>query len=364
MLLRLLAPLASRFPKDPGTPQASPWALRLRPLWTVACLVGLAFCLPACQSNQEDGELSDEESLSLYYERALRYYEMRELDRCQDQVQRGLEIDPKNERLLLMLGRCHQTRGTLQDVLAAEKIFRTHPAKKDFRVRNCLGGSLERKGSYYYEAAIAVASGERLTEAADPEARAEELKTQAFDSWREAYSEYEEALRLFPGGFEALNGLMRTSVLMEQYDQSFEWSTHFLKAISESNQVFRKRLREQQTVGDATVDTELTLLNNSDLEVQVRLHRSELLHRRGEFRDSLSELDTALAIDDQLPDIYALRGQLLRKLGEYQRSNDSLQEYLSLSNDPFDHPNVRQAFDWIEANKADLAVEKARASQR
>ncbi len=351
MLLRTLA-------------SSRPWK-SARPLaWACCALLAAGMLLPACRSNDQEGELSDEENLSLYYERALRYYEMRELDRCQDQVQKGLQIDPKNERLLLMLGRCHQTRGTLQDVLAAEQIFRKHPAKKDFRVRVCLGGTLERKGTYYYRAADGVESGEKLTEAPDPVARAAELREEARKAWEESYGEYEVALQLFPGGFEALNGLMRTSVLLERYDQSFEWSTHFLQAISESNQVFRKRLREQQITGDATVDTELTLLNNADLEVQVRLHRAELLHQKDEDRASLSELDTALAIDDELPEIFALRGQLLRELGEYQRSNDSLERYLSLSNEPFDHPNIRKAFDWIEKNKAALARERASATPR
>jgi len=313
-----------------------------------------AFSVGGCRSNGEPDAMSEEDQLLLYYERALRYFEMRELDRCQGQVQKGLEIDPDNEKLLFMLGRCHQTRGTLNDILAAESIFRDHPAKGDFRIHVCLGGTLERKGSYYYDASKRVASGDQLTDAPDPVARAAELNETALECWKESYKEFEEALRLFPGGFEAYNGLMRVSVFLKDYAQSYAWSEEFLGAIAQSNEVFRRKLEEQEASGSATVDTEFTLLNNGDLAVQVHLHRAEILHQQKNLKDSLRELDEALTIDDKLPEIHALRGQLLRKLGDYQRSNDSLERYVSLSNDPFDHPNIRQAFDWIQANKAAL----------
>ncbi|MEZ5976303.1 MAG: hypothetical protein R3F33_10895 [Planctomycetota bacterium] len=309
----------------------------------------------ACRSNpNEKGEMTDSEKVGLYFERALRYYEMRELDRCQDQVQRGLEIDPDNERLLLMLGRCYQTRGTLPDVLAAEKIFRDHPAKNDYRVHLGLGGAMERKGSFYDQAARNIESGETYTEAADPTARVAELRTNAQTAWVQAIESYKLALERFPGSFEALNGLMRTTALAKDYAASFEWSAQLLQSISESNNVYIKRQREMESRSEPTAEIEKTLLANESLEIDVRIHRAELLHRSKDLVAALTELDRAMALDDARPDIYARRGQLLRELGEYQRSTDSLERYLSLSTDPFDHPNVRQAFEWIEANKHDM----------
>jgi len=329
---------AVRIPTPMNLPQRLAWL----------CLLSLPI---ACSSNKAKGEMTDEQKVGLYYERALRYYEMRELDRCQDQVQRGLKIEPKNERLMLMLGRCHQTRGKLEDILIAEKIFREHPAKKDYRVHLCLGGCLERKGSYYMEASEKVASGERFTEAADPNVRADELAAQAKASWKEALTSYQAALDRFPGSFEALNGLMRTNVLLEQFDESFAWSERLLQSIGESNEVFQKRLKELEARGSATVDIEKALLANSDLQVQALLLRSDILHQKGQFREALAELDKAVVLDPSLAEIYARRGQVLSQLGEYQRSNDSVEQFLSLSTDPFESPNIRRAFALIESNK-------------
>ncbi len=333
-----------------------------RPLLLLPMLA-LALFASCFSDGDKAKELSDEEKLGLYYERALRYYEMRELDRCQDQAQKGLEIDEDNERLLLILGRCYQTRGTLTDVLYAEQIFRDHPAQDDYRVAQCLAGSLERKGSFFEEASIAVASGDRFTEAADPQARALELKADANEAWLESYETYKAALKLYSGSFETLNGLMRTSVYLGRFDESFVWSTRFLESLAESNSLFNKQLKEHELRGVSTVQTEKTLLDNIDLEIQIRLHRSELLYRGGDTGKALSELNEILTLDETVAEVYARRGQLLHSLGEYQRSTDALEHYLSLSTEKFEHANVRRAFSILEKNKQALKRARQAAGQ-
>ncbi|MCP5024321.1 MAG: hypothetical protein GY930_21450 [bacterium] len=333
-----------------------------RPLLLLPILA-LTLFTSCFSSGDKPNELSDKEKIGLYYERALRYYEMRELDRCQDQAQKGLDLDEDNERLLLILGRCYQTRGTLTDVLYAEQIFRDHPAQDDYRVAQCLAGSLERKGSFFDEASIAVASGDRFTEAADPQARALELKADANEAWQESYETYEAALKLYSGSFETLNGLMRTSVYLDRFDDSFAWSTHFLESVAESNALFSKQLKENELRGVSTVQTEKTLLDNIDLEIQIRLHRSELRYRDGNTAQALVELDEILTLDDTVAEVYARRGQLLHSLGEYQRSTDALEHFLSLSTEKFEHPNVRQAFGILEKNKQALKRARQAAGQ-
>lgn len=352
--------MVPKLPIDPMNCKAHTWR---RPRLLALSLLALPLFASCFSTDNRPEELSDREKLGLYYERAMRYYGMRDLDRCQDQVQKGLEINPESERFLLMLGRCHQTRGTLQDVLAAEQIFRGHPAQDDYRVVLCLAGSLERKGVFFDEAATAVASGDRFTEAADPEARSKELEQDAMDAWTEAYDTYKSALELYTGSFETLNGLMRTSVYLGRYDESFAWSEQFLESLSSSNELFQKNLKEKEVRGESIVDTEKTLLDNMDLETEIRLHRSELLYRDGKSREALSELNEILAMDETVAEVYARRGQILHNLGEYQRSTDSLERYMSLSEDPFEHANVRQAFTLIEQNKAALEIARTSAKE-
>ncbi|MEZ6019475.1 MAG: hypothetical protein R3F17_05035 [Planctomycetota bacterium] len=160
----------------------------------IALLLLPAIRLRRSNLPNEKGEMTDSEKVGLSISSApLRYAEMREPRLLPGPGAARLEIDPDNERLLLMLGRCYQTRGTLPDVLAAEKIFRDHPAKNDYRVHLGLGGAMERKGSFYDQAARNIESGETYTEAADPTARVAELRTNAQTAWVQAIESYKPA---------------------------------------------------------------------------------------------------------------------------------------------------------------------------
>ena len=308
-------------------------------------LLGLALLtlLTACSSTPP-GELTDKQKLGLYLENAGRYYELGEIERCLDQCHRGLAIEEDNERFLLIQGRCHQRLGTVRDIGIAEKIFRDHPAQDDFRVRLGLAGALERKGLLMSESAVVIRSGERYTEAADPEARAQELEAISVRAWKESVENYEEAERLFTGSFEALNGLMRVSRYQGENSQSLAYANTLLESIEQSNKLFRVTLTQSEAKGESSISARRTLLNNQELETLVRLECAELLHGFGRKDEALQQLDQALALDPNMTALHARRGQLLFQMERYSRAKSALERYLSLSNEPFEHPDIRNTY--------------------
>ncbi|MFT7677039.1 MAG: tetratricopeptide (TPR) repeat protein [Planctomycetota bacterium] len=308
-------------------------------------LLGLALLtlLIACSSTP-DGELTDKQKLGLYLENAGRYYELGEIERCLDQCYRGLAIQEDNERFLLIQGRCHQHLGTSRDIAIAEQIFRDHPAQDDFRVRLGLAAALERKGLLMSESAVVIRSGERYTEAADPEARADDLLKLSIEAWEESIEAYLDAERLFTGSFEALNGLMRVSRYQGKNNESLAYATTLLDSIEGSNKLFRVTLTENEAKGESSVSARRTLLDNQELETFVRLESSELLHGFGRSDEALAQLDQALSLDPNMTNLHSRRGQLLFEMKRYSRAKSALERFLSLSNEPFDHPDIRGTY--------------------
>lgn len=316
-------------------------------------LLGL---LAACSSTPK-GKLSDEQKLDYYFENAMRYYELGEIDRCLDQAQRGLLIDKDNERFLLIKGRSHQIRGTSEDIAIAEEVFRKHPAQDDFRIQLGLAGALERKGALYDLSSREVRSGARYTPADDPEERADQLAEKAIEAWHDSAKHYALAEEYYSGGFEALNGQLRVARFLGEDDKALAFAEELVTSIKASNRLFRVQEQEQETKGESTIDTRRTLLDNQELEVWVRLEIAEILHQQGKDIEALEQLDHACAMDPSLKDLHSRRGQLLFEMGRYERARTALQRYLQLSDDPYDHPDIQRTYGII--NRCDIELNDA-----
>lgn len=356
------APRTSRASPDrapPGPPPRtrprSPPSRPMRSLPLSAALLAVLACLAGCSSD-EPPELTTEQKLGLYFENALRYYNLRDLERAYDQVQRGLELDPKNERFLLMLGNIHQLRGTADDILAAEQIFRRHPNQKDYRVKLGLGAALERKGVLQDEASKLIRSGERYTEAPDPEARADELERDARRNWDAAHDAYEAAIAIHAGEIQATNGLIRTSALQGRYDDSIRWGRELIEVLASSTRVRRIELEDADIEPTRESQLREAIRANEEMAVKTYLHIATLQYREGKTLDALGELGKVLELAPELAEVYSRRAQLFFELGEYSQAKDSVERYLKLSAHlPYDDPDVRAAYELRERCNSALA---------
>ena len=138
----------------------------MRPILSLLLLSAIA-----CQSS----DMSDEERerfLDIHVESAGAYLSMGDYGRAVDQALRGLELEPDHFRLRLYLARGLQKTGRTEDVLRAERVFRSMERDEDYRVALGLGETVERRGLAQSEAADGVRAGPRVTDHHDPSVRA------------------------------------------------------------------------------------------------------------------------------------------------------------------------------------------------
>ena len=320
--------------------------LRRSPLCALCAgaLAGLLF-LAGCSSTP--GGPDPEQQLQMHREFALRYFDEGDLARAEQQVDKGLEIEREDRQLLLMKGWIRQRRGTAQDILIAEKIFRDLDDDKDFRVELGLGEALERKGVLYREASEAVKSGERFTEAKDPAERASELSTTAEDCWSEALDCYAQALALKPGEFQAQNGLQRVHALRGEYEESLRWAEELLAGSKAEMEFWRERLRRPELTATEEERLRKLLSGSTDLQTATHLTAATLLVSLGRKEQALAHLDGAAVLDPDRAEIQSRRAQLLAELGRPSEAAVAVQTFLRHTELPFEHPDVKRAYDLL-----------------
>jgi tetratricopeptide (TPR) repeat protein len=324
----------------------------LSPRALAALLLTAPLFAAACNSGPD--QMDPEQRLAMHREFALRYYDEGDLDRAEGQVDKGLEVEPKDEKLRLMKGWIRQRRGSVEDIFIAEKIFRTLVRGKDYRALLGLGEALERKGVLYWESAAAVESGERFTEAADPIARAAELRGNAGKSWAESIDFYERTLKQKPGEIQALNGLQRVHALSGDPAGSLSWSRQLIDQSTAEIAFWRTQLeRADLTAAEETRLREL-LASSSDLLIQTHVHASTVLVQLDRSEEALAHIDTSIELDPTDSNTHSRRAQLLYALGRTEEAVASMQDFLRLSELDFEHPDVVRAIQLLTTWQREL----------
>lgn len=311
-----------------------------------ALLLGLG----ACTSNGDEPD--PEQQLAMHREFALRYFDQSDLNRAEQQVDKGLEIESKDPQLLLMKGWIRLRRGSTQDIFVSERVFRDLVDGKDYRPELGLAEALERKGVLYREASESVASGERFTENLDPEQRAAELLEDAREAWEESIRHYEKAHELKPGEFQVFNGLQRVLALKGDDEGSLLWSARILEDSAAEMAFWRERLRRPDLT--ASEEGRLRRLLDGSIKLQVETHLSAatLLVKNQRKPEALEHLDSAALLDPTKAEIHSRRAQLLHDVGRNEEAADAINAYLRAADLPFEHPDVKRAYALLEACKA------------
>jgi tetratricopeptide (TPR) repeat protein len=307
--------------------------------------VCLAAAALACRS---DGpKIDPEKQLALHRECALRYYDDGDLLRAEDQVDKGLELAPRDKQLKLMKGWIRQRRGTAEDIYLAEQVFRELAPGRDYRALLGLAEALERKGILYREA----------SERAGVEARrAAELEAEADRSWKESVEYYGRTLEHKPGEPQALNGLQRVHALRGEYERALGWSEKLLAQSGSEIAFWEQQLGRENLGADEEHRLRALLLSSRDLQAATHLQASTLLVQMGREREALEHVEAALALDPDAPETHSRRAQLLHALGRPAEAVASLENYLRLSDHAYDHPDVARALDLLSAWKAEAGL--------
>jgi tetratricopeptide (TPR) repeat protein len=323
---------------------------RPRPLAALAALLlaGLAACSSGPSREQK------KQLVSLHTEMALGYYQLGDLQRAEGQALKGLELAPGNDMLELVLAWTLQRRGSTNDVLRAEAIFRKLEQSGDYRATVGLGEALEQKGKAYDEAARRIRSGEQETSAPDPAKRADELEADAHKAWDESVGRYEKTLEQHPGDRDALNGLQRVLALLGRYPESLARSQELVDQITSEVDFWQQRLERPEITAQDELRLRDLVQKARELQLASYLQQALVLRVLGRQEEELERLTAALELDPTRPDVYGRRAQVLKELGRYQDAIQDIDEFLKLTPEPFDHPDTRQAYELRAACQAEI----------
>lgn len=325
-------------------------------LAAAAFVLALAGCNSSGYSSEDKQRL-----LENHTELAQQYLLMGELDRAEGQAEKGLELDPDNVKLELIRAKILIKRGRPEDMLRAERRLAGIENEGDYQVRLCLAIALERKGLALDEAASAIESGKRITEAADPSQRVAELRKQALDCWRGSIARYERVLAEHKDDTDAMSGLLRVHGLLGDAKSSLVWAEKLLATTQVDLDFWNKQLLRPDMSSDEEARFRGLAKQYSELQGKTRVTAATLLHELGRDADAEAQLSVAIELDPERAELYGRRAELRKAQKDYAAAIQDLDTFLRLSTltIPSDHPDVRRA--WNLQRECEEALRTARA---
>lgn len=318
----------------------------MRPSTILPFLALALLLLAACSSSGSRSLSADERAklLEIHTESAQQYLNMGDLDRAEGQVEKGLALEQDHRQLRLILGKTLLKRGGANDLLRAEKVFRSL-GDGDFQVEVGLGATLERLAVLHRESAVAIRDGRRLTQAADPEARTRELESQAQTYLVEAQACFTRSLEHKQDNIDGLNGLVRVYALRGERERSLEQAEKLAHLLREDRRFWEASLLRPEISADEEARFRKLARAQSEIEIATRLHASVLLHELGREAPAIVHLDGVIELKPELAEAYSRRAESRMQLGQYQEANADLEAFLRLSRGKkSDDPEIKRAY--------------------
>ena len=319
-------------------------AARVLSLAVLALSFALLALSPACSSQKELTEEQKKTLVDRYTETAQEYLRMGELDRAEGQTMKALALDPKNVKCKMIRGWTLQKRGKTEDILVAERIFREILDAGDYRATLGLAECLERKGLAFEEASQAIASGKRVPDVGDAATRSKQLLAERDRAWNESIEGYEGTLKEHTDDVDALNGAMRVCALLGRQEDSVAYADKLVQVIGPTRKFWEKQILSTEATADSEKLYRERVNHLVDLEVATRIHASAILHALGRDESALSQLDGAIALDPERPELYSRRAEVQKSLGHPAEAIADIDQYLRRSTQTYDHPDIKRAW--------------------
>ena len=87
---------------------------------------------------------------------------------------------------------------------------------------------------------------------------------------------------------------------------------------------------------------------------------TSILHTLGRTPEALEHVRDAIALEPDRAELYAQRAQLSSEIGRFQDAIGDLDRFLRISDKPFEHPDVRRAYELRTHCEGELAQAAAR----
>jgi tetratricopeptide (TPR) repeat protein len=323
-----------------------------RPLLFAATLL-----LAVGTSCSSTDERDPEELFTLYRESAFYYWQAEDFVRAEAQLNRALEIHDDDLSCNLIMGNIELLKGKTPDLLSAEKRFRSLEQQDDYRVQLGLAQALERLGMAYEDAAIAIAKGDRKTQAPDPAARVDELRKMSATAWTQSIASYQKVLSTKTNLADAINGMQRVLALQGDIEGALVWTNRLIDSVEVDLTYYRSRLERTDITAAEEANIRTRMENSNSLGQQTYLFGASLLHELNRPEAELEYLTRAIEIQPDSPKTWSRRAQAEMSLNLYVEAQHSLDQFLSLSQDPFESPDVQRAYELRE--KCERALQDA-----
>ena len=307
--------------------------------------LGLAVFGSGCFGNGP--RIDRDVQFTIHQESALTYYETGDLDRAEDQALRGIAIKKKDTPLRLLLGWIQLRRGTTDALFKARGVFESMADEHDPRAELGLGETLERISIVNRETAASLENGERFIAKDKLANRTAELRREARNLLRQATDAYGRVLERQPDDLKALNGMQRAFSLLDENETALEYSMRLIEVANSERDALRKHLSDPGRDLDDSQEQNLRELARSteSLLGETYLFASSINVRLKRYEKALEHLESASKIRPRQADLASRRAQVLYELGRYEQSIEDVMTFVRLSDKPFDHPDIRRAWD-------------------
>lgn len=329
---------------------------------TLRNLLAAIACTAAVACNSGPEERDPEELFEIYRESTFYYNQAADFERAEVQALNALSIHPDDLSCNLILCGIDKIRGKTKDLLKAEYRYREMSQQDDFRVQLGLAEVLERLGSTYDEAAAAIDSGQRKTEAPDPAARVIELREMSVEAWEESRMRFHNVLATKPSYAGAINGLQRVHALQGDFEGSLVWTNRLLDLVEIDLSYYRQQLNRENISIEAETDLRNRMTNSNDLAERAYLLGASVLHQLDRNVAELDYLTKASLLAPHQPNIWSRKAQAEMGLERYDQAIISLDTFLSNSKEAFDSLNVQRAYELRD--KCVRAIEEAAFAAR
>lgn len=337
------------------TPSPSP----ARRFAAASLFLGALLLAPAVLSGctPKGPKVDKDTQYDLYAETALGHYENEDYNRAESQALKALEIREDDVPMRLLVGFISLRRGTTRDLYVAEGLFKEMRSEDDPRVWLGLATARERIGLVHEQTAQDLLAGRRLPERLTPEFEAGELQGQAQQYWGWAIEDYNKALEFNPEYLKALNGMLRTYVLLEQRAQAEAFGLRLLAVAERERQALREQLDRP---GRSLTDRSYSRLQRDyedtfELVIETHLALHDLYRGEERLGPALEQLDAALALEPKRPELFGRRAELSMLLGRYDQALWDIDRLLSTSSLELDHPDIQRAFALQREARAQIA---------
>jgi tetratricopeptide (TPR) repeat protein len=326
---------------------------------TTALLVGLAALLAGCRSEQV------RRAIEAHTENARYWYEHGDLPRARQQAARGLELDPDDENLLLLLGWIHLRSGTRDDVWLAEQYFERLRAgwfeKEDYRVVLGHGIALRRQAAYLRAAADALEAGDAPFTGEDREGEGVRLRERAQERELRSIDTLELTLRLHPDNPLALDNLQQLYGMRGEWDLALVRGVRFLELAQQSEKLWRGILERAGLPAEDEKMARERIEENVQRQVATRGLLANVCFKQERFAQAAEHLDDLLRLDPTRASEYLNRARCRMALGQNEGAREDLHEFLKRTPLPFEAGPVKQVYEWLRTLGGDDAAATAKA---